>query len=469
MTFVLLEAEHADQAEQRAVVGKDADDVGAPADLLVEALERVGAPELGPVRRREGVKGEDVLLRLAEHRRHLRQPLFERGDRLAQPLASLVARLGLEDRPDQRTEQPVLVAAGVAEAIPEEVDGAALPGTAKMAGDRGLKALVGVGDDELHAAQAARDQRLEELAPERLGLRLADVDAEDLPPTRLVHAVGNHHALVDHPAAVAHLLGLAVEPQVGVVTLERALAEGLNLLVEQGADPGHLRARDPEPERLHQLVDAPGRDPAYIRLLHDRQQRLLAALARLEQAVREVAAPAQLRDLELDHPRARVPLAPAVAVAVRRAVRRALPVGGADQLRHFQLHQLLDDQPHRLAQHIRVLVRQHLPGDLLDRHALALGHRGALPSSISWNRPTIMGAAVAGTIPRPPKSRRPKPRVAAAEALRTAYTASSRSRSALIPSDRVLHHATGRDHTASLSTRSTIRAGACASTSRIRR
>jgi hypothetical protein len=33
---VLLDAEHADQPDQRAVVGEDADHVGAPADLLLK-------------------------------------------------------------------------------------------------------------------------------------------------------------------------------------------------------------------------------------------------------------------------------------------------------------------------------------------------------------------------------------------------------------------------------------------------
>ena len=56
-----------------------------------------------------------------------------------------------------------------------------------------------------------------------------------------------------------------------------------------------------------------------------------------------------------------------------------------------------------------------------------------------------MGAAVAGTISRAPESRRPKPCVAPAEALRRAYTASIPNQTLAIPSDRVLHHATGRD------------------------
>jgi hypothetical protein len=42
MTVVLLDGEHPGQADQAVVVGEDPDDVGAPADLAVEALQRVG-------------------------------------------------------------------------------------------------------------------------------------------------------------------------------------------------------------------------------------------------------------------------------------------------------------------------------------------------------------------------------------------------------------------------------------------
>jgi hypothetical protein len=42
MTVVLLDGQHRGQPDEAAVVGEDPDDVGAPADLTVDALQRVG-------------------------------------------------------------------------------------------------------------------------------------------------------------------------------------------------------------------------------------------------------------------------------------------------------------------------------------------------------------------------------------------------------------------------------------------
>jgi hypothetical protein len=181
MTVVLLDAEHPSQADQRLVVGEDPDDVGASADLLVEALKRVGGAQLAPVRRREGVEGQDVGLGVLEQRGDLRHAPLQMRDGLGEPIACLVDVLGVEDRADQRTEQPVLVLAGVPEAVSEEVHGAALPAAAQDLGDRGLQPGVRVADGQLHAGQPSLDQPAQELGPEGLGLGLADVDAEDLP------------------------------------------------------------------------------------------------------------------------------------------------------------------------------------------------------------------------------------------------------------------------------------------------
>jgi len=58
------------------------------------------------------------------------------GDGFGEPVGRLVEAVGVEDRADQRGQQTVLILARVAEAVPEEVDGAALPGAAQRLGDR---------------------------------------------------------------------------------------------------------------------------------------------------------------------------------------------------------------------------------------------------------------------------------------------------------------------------------------------
>ena len=49
------------QAGDGCVVGKDADDAGPPFDLLVEAFQQVGAPDLAPVLVREAMEGQHVV------------------------------------------------------------------------------------------------------------------------------------------------------------------------------------------------------------------------------------------------------------------------------------------------------------------------------------------------------------------------------------------------------------------------
>src|SRR4051812_2486397 len=180
-------------------------------------------------------------------------------------------------------------------------------------------------------------------------------------------------------------------------TLQPPLTERLHLLIQQPRDPADLALADPQSEALDELIDTPRRDAADIGLLHDRYQRLLAALPGLQDR-REVAALTDLRDLQLDLTRPRIPPPWPIAIAMRHAIfGPALTMGGADQLRHLRLHQLLRHQAHGLADHVTVLLAQHLPDDLLDRHPLGTGHRWRLLSSTPWNEPTILSATVAGT------------------------------------------------------------------------
>ena len=79
------------------------------------------------------------------------------------------------------------------EHVAHEVHAAALPGGVQHLGDGGLQALVGVGDDQLDAAQAAPRELAQEVGPEGLGLRGADLHAEHLAPAVAVDADRDDH------------------------------------------------------------------------------------------------------------------------------------------------------------------------------------------------------------------------------------------------------------------------------------
>jgi hypothetical protein len=64
---------------------------------------------------------------------------------------------------------------------------------------------VSVGDDQLHALQAAAGQALEEARPEDLGLGRADLETDDLAPAIGVDRHGDYGGDRDDPAAFALL------------------------------------------------------------------------------------------------------------------------------------------------------------------------------------------------------------------------------------------------------------------------
>src|SRR5664280_3235904 len=96
--------------------------------------------------------------------------------------------------------------------------------------------------------------------------------------------------------------------------IERAGAEGVDLRVETGTDPGDLAlAQVDDPEGADELFHPARADPADVRLLDDREERPLGPPPRFEQA-REVRPVAELGDCLLytspsprDRTRSRMP------------------------------------------------------------------------------------------------------------------------------------------------------------------
>ncbi len=224
------------------------------------------------------------------------------------------------------------------------MDRATLPGAAQHLRDGLLEALVSVGDHQLDAPKAAADQRAQKLTPERLGLGCAHVQTDDLPLAGGVHAVGDYQRPVLDPAASTDLLHLGVQPQVRVSGLQGSLPEGLHLLVQPTAQPGHLILADPgQPQGLHQPIHLTGRHSIHIGLLDHRDQRLLRAAAGLQEAG-EVRACPELGDGQLDGADPGVPGPLAVAVAASSPLGVALAVASAGGRGHLGLHQLWANQ-----------------------------------------------------------------------------------------------------------------------------
>lgn len=78
-----------------------------------------------------------------------------------------------------KAETTAAVLIGVRQGVAHEVHAAAPPGRAEHLGGGCFEAFVGVRDDELDPAQAAPRQLSQEVGPERLDLRGADIQARD--------------------------------------------------------------------------------------------------------------------------------------------------------------------------------------------------------------------------------------------------------------------------------------------------
>ena len=123
---------------------------------------------------------------------------------------------------------------------------APLPRRAEHAGDRVAQAVVGVGDHQLDAVEAALDQALQKARPERLGLGRADAEADDLAPAIGVHRDGDYRRDGDDAAAVADLEIGGVEPEIRPFAVDRPVEEGVDPLVDVLAQLGDLALEMPD-------------------------------------------------------------------------------------------------------------------------------------------------------------------------------------------------------------------------------
>jgi hypothetical protein len=92
---------------------------------------------------------------------------------------------------------------------------AALPGGMEQFGDRGLEAVVGIGDHQLDAAQPALAELAQKAGPEGFRFRRADIHAQNLATAITIGADCHDHGHRDDPAVLADLHVGRVEPEIG--------------------------------------------------------------------------------------------------------------------------------------------------------------------------------------------------------------------------------------------------------------
>src|SRR5436305_13026946 len=122
---------------------------------------------------------------------------------------------------------------------------AALPARAKHPADRRLQPLMRIRDDQLHPAQTALGQALEEARPEGLGLGRADMQADDLAPALAIDRNRDYRRDRDNATAFALLQVGRVQPEIRPIAGERAIKEGVHPLVDLLAQLRDLRLADP--------------------------------------------------------------------------------------------------------------------------------------------------------------------------------------------------------------------------------
>lgn len=91
---------------------------------------------------------------------------------------------------------------------------------------------MGVEYDQFGTSQAPAGLRAQELRPNRLGLRSADLHAQNFAPTVTVDADSNYNGDRDNAPATANLQIGGVDSQIWPVALDRPVQEGLDLAVD---------------------------------------------------------------------------------------------------------------------------------------------------------------------------------------------------------------------------------------------
>ena len=310
----------------------------------------------------EGREGQDVRRSVRQQLRHLGKRLPELFHHSVQLAMDLCGRQLLVNGAHHGGHTGLGALGYSGEQVGHEVSAAALPTRpSEHRGDGVLQPLVSIGGNQFHPAEPSGRQRPQEGQPERAVLAGPYVHAQDLTLPFGIDPRRHHHADVHDAAALPNLLRQAVQPHVGVgTTVQGPTQETVHHFVQVPADARHLAAGDAvAAQSLDQVIHPPSGHALHIGLLDHRQQGLLAAPPRFQQAG-EVAALPQLGNVQLHGAHPGIPGAVAVAVAVGDPLRAAFAVLSADLGGNLGVHDAVHQNAQGFPQKVQVSVHTAL-------------------------------------------------------------------------------------------------------------
>ena len=184
----------------------------------------------------------------------------------------------------------------------------------------------------------------EEVGPERLGLGIANLEAEYLPSAVCCDTDRDHDRLRHDALTHAGFAIGCVDKHVRVGRLRQAAGLELgDVLIKLGADARYLGLRDPSisAECFHEVIDFSSRDPVYVGFHHDREQGLVDSATPFEQGGEERSLP-EFRDTQIQIPGGRREGAGAAAIALRSSLVAAFVRGSADHCCSFGIDEFLE-------------------------------------------------------------------------------------------------------------------------------
>src|SRR5271157_505551 len=349
------------QADHRGIIWEDTYDVGSTFHLLIQSFQHVIGINSFPMLLGKSHISQDIVLGLDQHLGSF-WPTgihgFKYGSQL--PASCGLVWLG-KDGSQSGCNHGLVTSRDMGQQITHEMYPTTLPTCPAQHLSNGcFQPLMSIADHQLYVFQTSFYQGTQKFQPKSLRFTSAQGKSQHFSFALLIDPDRNHYRQANNALILPYFEIQSIQPNIGVTSLQRPLAEVLNHLVQSLAYSRNPTFINPaQAHRLEQIVHFAGANSLYICLLNHRQQSLLCSPARFQQA-RIVAPSTQLRDAQVDLSHPRFPGSFPVSIPESLPLRSPFMPRCSGLLFHFQFHQHLAHQTYALLQKIFVVFHPQL-------------------------------------------------------------------------------------------------------------